>query len=255
MAKRKPAAKKKPATKPKRSEQRDGDHGAVARGERLEIDIGDLRPNPWNPNQQSPFIQKKMARSLRRFGVIRELLVREVGPGLAAGEGYAPVAGYEVIDGEHRLGELRGGKVARVEVRNLGVVPDHEAKELTVVLNEIRGNPNPRKLSELLYTLEQAGLKPEYHDVAPYTEAELDALLKVREINPDETQRVIGGHAERKVLPYAFQVGPHKGELPPVLAERLEFLWDLAAERLRTSDAVPVVEAWCEAIEKEVCVQ
>lgn len=249
------AKKRKATRRGDPPEQHVKDFGAVARGERLEVRLSELRPNPWNPNQQSPFIRKKMARSLHRFGVIRELLVREVGPALAAGEGHAPVAGYEIIDGEHRLDELRSGKVDKAEVRNLGVVPDHEAKQLTVALNEIRGNPNPRKLSELLYTLEQAGLKPECHDVAPYTEAELDALLRVREIDPDEAKPAAGGHAGRKDKPYLFQVGPHKGELPPALAQRLERAWEATASHLRTSDCVPVVEEWCAAIEEGVAQQ
>lgn len=241
-------SKKQKQAKPAAS--RPGDNGPVARGTRLMVPVGLLRANPWNPNEQSPFIQAKMGRSLRRFGVIKELLVREVGPDKPAGAGNASVAGYEVIDGEHRLNEIRDSKLPEVEVRNLGVVSDAEAQELTIVLNEVGGAPNPRKLSNLIAVLDSVGLRGEFEDVAPYTEDEVRALLKIQELDPGEGFAAASLSKGKQEAPYLFQLGPHKGQLPAQLGRRLDALYEVLAARAKTSDAVVVAADMCAIMEE-----
>lgn len=218
-----------------------------ARGTRISVKLSEVRPNPWNPNEQSPFVRGKMHRSLRRFGIVKETLVREVGPDKAAGEGNASVAGYEIIDGEHRYEELQGGNIDEMEVRNLGTVTDSEAKQLTVVLNEIKGDPNPRKLSELFNVLDSVGLRGEMSDIMPYTEDEIDAILKVRSLKPEEES---SGPAGKRPMPkYMFQIGPHKAQLPDELGERIDAVYQQLAADSMTSDPVVVVTALCGLLE------
>jgi len=151
------------------------------------VPIETLRPNPWNPNVQSEFIFARERASIREFGFVDPVTVREV-PG---------ADGLEIVDGEHRWRAAREEGFTDIAVVNLGVIPDHVAKRLTVVLNGTRGEADTTKLSELIHELAQEG--PELLAVLPFTEQELKRYLDLATFdlsvldNPPQSPSTDGG--------------------------------------------------------------
>lgn len=132
-----------------------------------EVDIGLLRPNTWNPNQQSDFMYERQGRSLKRFGFIQAVLVRS-----GDRSGLFPDGKLEIIDGEHRWRKMVELGAKTIVVNDLGLLPDHEAKALTDILNRLRGEDDKNKKAQLLTDLvtEFADLK----EILPYTESDFE---------------------------------------------------------------------------------
>lgn len=141
--------------------------------------VSRIAPNAWNPNEQSPEVFSKEIQSIRKHGFVVPLVVRPDGDDWA------------IIDGEHRWRAAKQLGITEVPVYDVGPIPDAAAKELTVLLNELRGEPNPRKLSGLLRDL-----------VATST---IEDLLKTLPYSPDEFRERAGlddfdwGDFERKM--------------------------------------------------------
>lgn len=142
-----------------------------------EIDVDLLRPNPWNPNRMSGRMLNAARQSIETYGFVLPCLVRP------------HPEGWEIIDGEHRW------KVATMVGR--GTVPcviadvdDETAKKLTILLGEVEGEPDPRKLGLLLAELEAS---EHFREGLPYTEGELDALLA---FGPDALEAGVEGEIE-----------------------------------------------------------
>lgn len=133
-----------------------------------------LRPNPWNPNQQSEFMFERARLSIREFGFVDPVTVRRV-PG---------VDGFEVVDGEHRWRAAKLEGLADIAIVDLGEIPDHVAKRLTIALNEISGEPDTNKLAELI-----AGLHMELGDegmaALPYTADDIKRMLDIASFDLD----------------------------------------------------------------------
>ena len=138
---------------------------ATIRGELKTVNISEVYPNDYNHNEMSKEMMEKEAEAFRRYGVIRSILVRKVAP-----------KRYVIIDGEHRYKILRDAGLTRIQVRDLGKISDQEAKTLTVVLDEIKGQPDFIKAAELF-----AGIKD-------YTLEEISTFLPYK---PDELKTMI----------------------------------------------------------------
>jgi hypothetical protein len=231
---------------------KEGWFGAKSRGKRTSAPIHELKPNPWNPNKQSAMVASRMGVSMSKFGIIKELLVRQIGPNNKEGFGKAKIAAYQIVDGEHRWKEIQSAGLSTVEIRDLGIMADYEAKELTVVMNELSGDPNPIKLSSLISELEKAGLREDFEEIAPYTTEEVDTLLKIQDIEDSE---LFGGEDKKskkdnkKDEAYTFQIGPHRGILPQDVAEKFETVMTKVAEKLATTDTVVIVSAISKILE------
>jgi len=150
----------------------------------LVVDVGDLRPNPWNPNQQTPRVSAAVQESIERFGFIDPVLVRP-----------HPDGGYEIVDGEHRWDAAKdaGHDQVAVIVRDL---TDDEAKKLTIILNETRGTADVIGLATLLDDLSKS-LSPEELILGlPYQPDELSDLIQMAELDwgtKPEGERAGGG--------------------------------------------------------------
>lgn len=141
------------------------------------VAIDKIVPNTWNPNRQSDFIFEKELTSIKTHGFIDPLLVRET------------EAGLEIVDGEHRWKAAKQLGFTEVPVNNLGVITTDQAKQLTIIMNEVKGQADSGLLSDLLKNLNDTlGLE---HLVAnlPYTELELDALIKNAQVGFDELDK------------------------------------------------------------------
>ncbi|UKL14908.1 ParB-like nuclease domain protein [Pseudomonas phage hairong] len=99
----------------------------------------DLRPNPWNPNGVDPINQTKLENSIRKDGIKRPIVVRELDNG-----------DYQIIGGQHRTEAAISLGLVVVPIINRGKITDAEAKKETLLDNYRYGTDNLDRLSELL---------------------------------------------------------------------------------------------------------
>lgn len=128
------------------------------------VEPSELRPNRWNPNVMDPDMLAKARASIHKFGFVDPVTVRDT------------EAGLEIVDGEHRWQIAVDDEMGAIPVMNLGVVTDSIARQLTVVLNETRGQPDPTRLGDLLKTLMATETKDHLLSLLPYTREALDRL-------------------------------------------------------------------------------
>jgi len=138
------------------------------------VSIDDLEPNPWNPNEESDFMQEKLLGSLKRFGQVAEVLVRQKSSGA-----------YEIVDGEHRWKQMKLAGATKVLVNDLGIISDEDAKMLTMVANELHGGRNPVRLAKILRDLEKEDNWADIVALMPYNSIELENLLDIDPKTPE----------------------------------------------------------------------
>ena len=174
------------------------------------VSVDDIYPNTWNPNKQSDFIYKKELESIRRFGFVAPLIVRKINEG------------YEIIDGEHRLRAAKELAMPEISINDLGEVSDAVAKQLTIILNETKGEPDRVELARLVAELSKDIDLDDLKIALPYPEEEIDAMLKLADFdwseydNPEEPP---GEDDEIKVV-----IGQYTGTLTTEQYHRIE--WD-----------------------------
>lgn len=132
----------------------------VERG--VKLSKSQITPNDYNPNKTSERQQRAIAESLDKYGQLLEIVVRPD----PNHDGK-----YLIVDGEHRWQEL-GDTVYCNVVYGLS---DTDAKKLTVIFNETRGQADKSELGQLL-----ASLGEDLDDLMvglPYDEDELNSML------------------------------------------------------------------------------
>jgi hypothetical protein len=170
----------------------------------------ELWPNPWNPNKQSDFIYEKEKNSISKFGFIEPVQVRDF---IAT---QSPWAGrkYQIINGEHRWKAVIDLKIDAIPIINLGIVPDSIAKQLTLILNETHGDPNPIKLAQLVQDLTKDIDFDELQQNLPFTPEAIEGLLKTfeapeydsHEMQPKDQQISLQFDLSRKDAKFISQV-------------------------------------------------
>lgn len=137
-----------------------------------EVSIHLLQPNPWNTNVVSPENEIKLETSMRRFGVYKPIVCREL-----------PDGSLEILGGEHRWQTARNLGYKTVPVVNLGAIPDSKAKEIGLVDNGRYGEDDTLALAELLKDL---GNTDEILGFLPYSDDELNAIFTSTSIALDD---------------------------------------------------------------------
>ena len=141
----------------------------------VEIPVNRISPNPWNVNRMSTRMRQKLARYLKREGLVEPLVVRP----------HPEEDGcFEVIGGEHRLricSEELGYEVVPCVVVEMD---DRRAKILSINLNELSGESMPNLLSKLLNDLQQEMPLTDMEAVLPYDTRELQDVLSLMQL-PD----------------------------------------------------------------------
>jgi ParB/RepB/Spo0J family partition protein len=132
------------------------------------VPIDQVEPNKYNPNTMSDEIYEKEKNSIVRFGFIEPILVRRI-----------EKKKYQIIDGEHRWKACKDLGFTEISINDLGVMKNAYAKELTILINEIRGENNVFDLAELLKAAEAKYSMEEISKLAPYSEAELQDLVNL----------------------------------------------------------------------------
>jgi hypothetical protein len=146
--------------------------------ETVEVDLGDVHPNPWNPNKQSAFMYERELNSIREYGYIDRITVRPH-PGV---EGT-----WQILDGEHRWKALRDLGFQRVEVDSVGAIDDARAKALTLILNGLRGEEDPLERAQLVQQILEAD--DTLINALPYTDAELLQMQSMLEFEWDKLSK------------------------------------------------------------------
>lgn len=124
-------------------------------------DPHDLRPNPWNPNAVDPINQTKLEASLKKDGIKRPIVVRQLENG-----------DYQIIGGQHRTEAAISLGWKEVPIINRGKISDAEAKRETLLDNYRYGSDNLDRLSALLSDPE-IGDAASLLDTMPIDEEEL----------------------------------------------------------------------------------
>jgi hypothetical protein len=143
----------------------------------IQLPLDWLTPNPWNPNQMDDEQYGKALNSIREFGFVDPVTVRELGNDT-----------YQIIDGEHRWRAARTCGLDDILVVNLGPVPDQVAKKLTITLNELRGQAEPKKLGALLADLLAGEPKERLLATLPYSKEAFDTLSGLPTLRFDDLQ-------------------------------------------------------------------
>lgn len=139
--------------------------------ELVEIEVGRLKPNPWNPNRMSEEMFHKLKAYVKREGLVEPIVVRPHGDG------------YQILGGYHRwkIAMELGYETVPCAVVDLD---DRRAKILSVNLNEMKGQSVSSLLSELVHDLSQELTLDDLESQLPYSEAELKDALELMKI-PD----------------------------------------------------------------------
>lgn len=180
-------------------------------GRAIELAPDALEPNPWNPNEQDAETFAKEKASLQRFGFVVPIIVRPHPdrPGI-----------YQIIDGEHRLRAGTELGMQRFPCFDLGPISDHEAQQLTIILNELKGKPNERKLGDVLKNLLNGDTLDRLVEVLPYSKEQVGKIAKLPEFDWDDFRERIAERTEKRWVERLFRLSPEAAEtLDRALAE------------------------------------
>lgn len=138
----------------------------------LTVSPKSLKKNPWNTNVVPPQNESRLDESLKRLGVFKPLLCRELDDG-----------SLEIIGGEHRAESAIRLGIAEVPVISLGRISDARAKEIMLVDNSRYGDDDALRLAELL---SEMGSVEDIASFMPYSDADLTAIFASTSIELDD---------------------------------------------------------------------
>lgn len=140
----------------------------------LTVNPASLKKNPWNTNVVAPENERKLDESLKRLGVFKPILCREL-----------PDGSLQILGGEHRAESAIRLGMKEVPVVNLGSISDERAKEVMLVDNGRYGDDDALRLAELL---SEMGSVDEIASFMPYSDADLTAIFSSTSIELDDLE-------------------------------------------------------------------
>lgn len=135
----------------------------------LKMNPRELKFSPWNVNVVSPENQRKLEESIRRNGIFRPVVVREL-----------PTGDFEVIAGEHTTRAAVTLGMVEIDVYNLGAIDERKAKEISVIDNQHYGTEDAFGLAGLLKEIDA-----DPGEFLPYSDEDLTEIFKASEIDLD----------------------------------------------------------------------
>lgn len=133
----------------------------------LTVSLDKVIPNTWNYNEQVTEMFDKTKANIKQFGFLKPLVVRENN------------GKYEIINGFHRWLACKELGYKEISVNNLGKVQDEEAKLLTILLNELKGQPNAVKLGRLIDGLYNSNSWENVVGLLPFGNDEIENFRKI----------------------------------------------------------------------------
>ncbi len=133
----------------------------------VDLPLHQLKEAPWNPNKMDDAMQDRLRESIRRYGLVENLVVRPTGENC-----------YEVLSGNQRLGILRGLDITTVPCVVIDL-DDAQSRLLAQALNHIEGQDDLGLRAELLRNVLQTAPEREVLAILPETADSLRALASL----------------------------------------------------------------------------
>ncbi len=132
----------------------------------IELPLDRLREVPWNPNRMDEHMMARLRESIKSYGLVENLVVRQMGDI------------YEVLSGNQRLMVLRdlGLKAVPCVVADLD---DAHARLLAQALNHIQGQDDLGLRAELVKTILDTIPEKEIAAILPETVENLKTLASM----------------------------------------------------------------------------
>jgi len=105
----------------------------------LQVEVANLRPNPWNTNSVGAQNFEKLKGSIEKLGFFKPILARELDGGI-----------FEILGGEHRWRAAMEQGISTVPVISVGKINDLVAKQMSLVDNERYGEDDQVALQRLI---------------------------------------------------------------------------------------------------------
>jgi ParB family chromosome partitioning protein len=137
----------------------------------IDLNLTDLRPAHWNPNQMDEIMMSHLRESISRYGLVEPLVVRPLDDSL-----------YEVLSGNQRLRVLHDldFKLVPCVVVELD---DARAKLLAQALNGLRGEDDLALKGVLLKEILSSVSEDEVLTLLPETTGSLKSLALINEMD------------------------------------------------------------------------
>lgn len=111
------------------------------------VDIDLLFANDYNPNRMPAEEMRLLGDCIMKYGFLFPIIVNWE----------EDKEKYRIIDGYHRYFKLKELGVKKVSIIDMKI-PYHDAVQLTVLMNRIKGMHQVEKMSDLVVKLEELGL-------------------------------------------------------------------------------------------------
>lgn len=160
----------------------------------LAIDPKKLSKNPWNTNMVDPENQTKLDNSVKRFGMFKPIICRELSDG-----------SLQILGGEHRVESAIRLGFKEIPIINLGKISEEKAKEISLVDNGRYGIDDTLQLAELLKEL---GEIEDISSFMPYSDDDLSSIFSSSSISLDELE--LPDSDELPLLPSTPKVQTHQ---------------------------------------------
>lgn len=160
---------------------------SAAELQQLTVPVAAIHPNPWNPNRMTERVKEAARESIRLYGFIDPLTVRPHPE--RDGE-------YQILDGEHRWLVAPEEGYEELPVIVLRDLSEAQAKKLTVILNETRGEADVALLGKLLADIRRDVDEDELRLGLPYSDAELKHLTEIGDVDWDQFERDLAGRQQ-----------------------------------------------------------
>jgi hypothetical protein len=152
-----------------------------------------LQPNPWNSNVVGPEMERRLDESIRKFGVYKPIIVRELSDGT-----------LQILGGQHRAAAAERAGID-VPIVNLGTVADKKAKALGLADNGRYGEDDTLKLADVLKDIQD---EFEIETFLPYTDKDLAGIFAAQDINLDDLGIDPNSESVHENLPDALAARP-----------------------------------------------
>lgn len=201
------------------------------RGAAIMVPAKMLRTNTWNPNRMDREMLEKERASIQEFGFVDPITVRILS---VRDDSVGKPDMYEIIDGEHRYKVGLEEGITEFPCWSLGFLPDEEAMQLTVILNETRGQADPQRLSQLMRDLASKVALPRLQEVMPYSPERLADLTGLRE-QAQASFNTMRDRAKSRMVERVYR-------LPQEVAEQFDDALDKARHEGAVSDAEAIAK-------------
>ena len=137
----------------------------------VEIPLSQLKEAPWNSNRMDERTMGKLRKSIERFGIVENFIVRKLSS-----------ENYEVLSGNHRLKlltELRFSHAPCVIVD----LDDAHAKLLSQALNHVHGEDDLGLRAELMKQVLNGISEEEVLSILPETAVSLNSLASMGQMD------------------------------------------------------------------------